>query len=371
MTDDSNGASTSSASRNIFRWACFVSVGVLLLAAIAFSRASSQTGPASSLATTASDIAVDDSERVNTFAFAGPTPTPFQCPNCWPLITMNEDFDGVVPPALPPGWLATNALGPPPLWVTSNSGVPIPPADTPPNAALVDDPAVVSDKRLDSFQFTLFEATPPRLIFRHNFNLEASEQNLNLGYDGGVLELSTDSGNTFQDIVAAGGSFVSGGYNRVISTDRGSPIAGRWAWSGNSSGFITTVVNLPLLVTTARLRWRMASDNNGSGEGWRVDSINLSWCNAIPPCSATPTPPMTPTSTPTPTPTPTPTATATATATVTVTVTPTATPVVTPTRPPNPTPPRPRPTRAPRPIPHATPSPQGTPSFTPHPRPSP
>ena len=42
----------------------------------------------------------------------------------------------------------------------------------------------------------------------------------NLGFDGGVLELSTDGGNTFQDILAAGGSFVIGGYNRTISTDR-------------------------------------------------------------------------------------------------------------------------------------------------------
>ena len=38
-----------------------------------------------------------------------------------------------------------------------------------------------------------------------------------------------------------------GGYNRTISTDRGSPIAGRQAWSGNSQGFITTVVNLPFI----------------------------------------------------------------------------------------------------------------------------
>jgi hypothetical protein len=42
-----------------------------------------------------------------------------------------------------------------------------------------------------------------------------------------------------------GGGFVSGGYNRTIATDRGSPIAGRQAWSGNSNGFITTVVGLP------------------------------------------------------------------------------------------------------------------------------
>ena len=129
---------------------------------------------------------------------------------------------------------------------TSNSGVPMPPADSPPNAAFIDDPAVVSDKRLDSLAFVSSRAVP-QLTFRHNFNFEASDTNPTLGFDGGVLELSTDGGNTFQDILAAGGSFFMGGYNRTISTDRGSPIAGRQAWSGNSEGFITTVVNLPAI----------------------------------------------------------------------------------------------------------------------------
>ena len=119
-----------------------------------------------------------------------------------------------------------------------------------------------------------------RLTFRHNFNLEASEQNQSVGYDGGVLEVSSDGGNTFQDILAAGGSFVVGGYNRTIATDRGSPIAGRQAWSGNSGGFITTVVNVPAFQTpNTKLRWRMASDSTGSGEGWRVDTVNITWCH--------------------------------------------------------------------------------------------
>jgi len=67
----------------------------------------------------------------------------------------------------------------------------------------------------------------------------------------------------FQDILNVGGSFVMGGYNRTIAIDRGSPIAGRQAWSGNSGGFITTVVNVPEIQTSGRLRWRMASDNRG------------------------------------------------------------------------------------------------------------
>src|SRR6478672_1262549 len=215
-----------------------------------------------------------------------PTPTP-SCYPCSLPVMWSENFDNVTPPALPPGWLATNAQGQPPSWVTSNSGVPIPPADTLPNAAFIDDPAVVSDKRLDSLPIPL-PAARLQLTFRHNFNLEASDVDPNLGFDGGVLEISFDGGNTFQDILAAGGSFVIGGYNRTISIDRGSPIAGRQAWSGNSEGFITTVVNLPFLPTGGRLRWRMGSDTSGSNEGWRVDTVNLTYCQG-PPCSPTPT----------------------------------------------------------------------------------
>jgi hypothetical protein len=168
----------------------------------------------------------------------------------------------------------------------------MPPAHTPPNATFIDDPAVVSDKRLDSIQLSFFEGDAVRLTFGHNFNLEASDVDPNLGFDGGVLELSTDGGNTFQDILAAGGSFVLGGYNRTISTDRGSPIAGRQAWSGNSGGFITTVVNVPAFQSLVRLRWRMASDSSGSSEGWRVDSVYITWCHGFgPPCTPTPSPP--------------------------------------------------------------------------------
>jgi serine protease AprX len=277
---------------------------------------------------------------------AAVSPSPLQCLPCT-LRTGTENFDGVTPPALPPDWTASNAQGPPPLWVTSNSGVPMPPADTPPNAAFIDDPAVVSDKQLDSPQFTFFEVFAARLTFRHNFNLEASDMDPNLGFDGGVLELSTDGGNTFQYVPPS--AFLMGGYNRTISADRGSPIAGLQAWSGNSEGFITTVLNLPAIQTLGRLRWRMASDTSGSNEGWRVDTVNITYCQGLP-CSPTPT--ATATATPTATATATPSATPTATASPTPTATATTTPTATPTATVRPTPPpRPRPTPAPRPTP--------------------
>lgn len=241
-----------------------------------------------------------DGAGISVNAGATPTPTP-SCPRCYVRMVLSEYFDSVIPPTLPTNWLATNALGPPPLWVTSNSGVPVPPADTSPNAAYIDDPAVASDKRLDSLHFA---ATYPQLTFRHNFDLEASEVDPNLGFDGGVLEISFDGGNTFQDILAIGGTFLEGGYNRTISTDRGSPIAGRQAWSGNSGGFITTVVIVPWGFGNGVLRWRMASDNSGSNEGWRVDTVNIAWCQPVGCPTSTPKPRPTPRPRPTPAPRP-------------------------------------------------------------------
>ncbi len=227
-------------------------------------------------------------------------PTDVRCDQCHYLMTLSENFDSLMPPGLPANWLATNAVGPPPLWATSNNGIPSPPSDTLPNAAFIDDPAVLSDKRLDSLALSFFKTGSPELTFRHNFNLEASDGDPSVGFDGAVLEMSTDNGNTFQDILAAGGTFTAGGYNRTISTDRGSPLAGRQAWSGNSGGFMTTVVHAPSASPFARFRWRMASDNTGSGEGWRVDTLTISWCPIFPLCTPRPFP--TPRSRPTPAP---------------------------------------------------------------------
>jgi hypothetical protein len=70
---------------------------------------------------------------------------------CGGIQLLIENFDGVTPPALPPGWVAANAIDPDGIfWVTSNSGDPSPPADSLPNAAFVNDPGAISDKRLDS-----------------------------------------------------------------------------------------------------------------------------------------------------------------------------------------------------------------------------
>jgi len=62
-----------------------------------------------------------------------------------------EYFGRSHPPTLPVGWTATNAIDPDMiLWVTSNSGTPDPGCRFAADAAFVNEPTVVSDKRLDS-----------------------------------------------------------------------------------------------------------------------------------------------------------------------------------------------------------------------------
>ena len=184
----------------------------------------------------------------------------------------SQNFDGVIPPALPAGWTVSSAG---PFWYTTN-GV----ADTAPNSAFAPEPTVPSDDSLVSPTFPI-ATTLAQVTFRHYFQTEPS-------YDGGVLEISI-SGGAFNDLISAGGSFVVNGYNQQIAnTD--SVLVGRNTWSGSSGGFITTSANLPAAAAghTVQLRWRFATDTGNSTPviGWFVDSISVSdgstCCSSIP-----------------------------------------------------------------------------------------
>ena len=212
-----------------------------------------------------------------------------------------ENFDGVAAPALPAGW-TTITTGTAPLWATTSAF-----SDSAPNSAGTDGTATAGDNSLTTPSFAIPNAPGTginpgvQLSFRNNFNTEG-------GFDGGVLEISIN-GAAFVDILSAGGTFVSGGYNAVIgSTD--SVLTGRQAWTGNSNGFIPTVVNLPVSAQgqNAQFRWRTAFDTgtNPAGGGMRIDTVSVnaftrSCCGAVTP-TPTPTVTATPSATPTATP---------------------------------------------------------------------
>jgi len=180
------------------------------------------------------------------------------------VTTFSENFDGVTKPALPAGWSST-ASGVEIPWVTSIGN-----SSSPPNSVTVPDRNGVGLSELVSPPIPIRSAAA-RLTFKNYYNLEGSSSD---GFDGGVLEIQIGNG-AFRDIVTAGGSFAAGGYNSIIDSTFGNPLAGRAAWSGNSHGFITTTVNLPAAAASQNivLKWRCGTDTSGTAVAWFVDSV--------------------------------------------------------------------------------------------------
>ena len=184
---------------------------------------------------------------------------------CTPGIAFTEDFDAVIPSAVPSGWTTTVVVGPDSgRWRTGNSVF-----DTPPNSVFVLDAPELRDSVLDSPSILILSDTA-QLHFMNRYNLEYAA-------DGGVLEVSVGN-SAFRDIVDAGGQFESGGYDTALRSDQHNPIGGRMAWTGLSPGtpaFRPTVIDLPATFAGKLVvfRWRMATDQSLGWVGQWIDSI--------------------------------------------------------------------------------------------------
>lgn len=120
-------------------------------------------------------------------------------------------------------------------------------------------------------------ATNLQLKFWHRYELQT-------GQDGGRLELSVEGGAWFSpESTNSGASFASNGYNTTIA-NTGNPagrseFGRRLAWSGNSNGFVETVLNFndtaKFAGKTVRFRWGLATNGSIASPGWHVDSIAL------------------------------------------------------------------------------------------------
>jgi uncharacterized repeat protein (TIGR01451 family) len=187
-----------------------------------------------------------------------------------PVTTLTQNFEPLALPALPAGW-TTTVTGGGVAWVTSNTA-----KDTTPNSAFAAEPTTAGVAELLSPTVAVSTSTA-QLSFRQNYNFEIDPALLTNAYDGGVLEIKIGAG-PFQDILAAGGSFASNGYNRSISsTNTDNPLFGRQVWSALSPGFITTLVNLPAAAAgqNVQFKWRFGTDNGNAfgGTGWYVDTV--------------------------------------------------------------------------------------------------
>ncbi|EPX58683.1 chitinase [Cystobacter fuscus DSM 2262] len=131
---------------------------------------------------------------------------------------------------------------------------------TPPLLVSATEPFVLKFKQAWSFEWTPASSTNPKDIY----------------YDGAVIELSEDDGQTWVDV---GQSL----YTATLESaeDNLNPLDGRKAISGKSPGFpalIPATLDLGTAYAgkTVRLRFRVGSDINTGADGWLVDDLEFS-----------------------------------------------------------------------------------------------
>lgn len=206
---------------------------------------------------------------VNVTSDLGTEAKTFTLPTGQAVLTTLQNFDGVVAPTLPAGWTTSFAPAGTP-FVTSTTA-----SDTPPNAVSTTLAATTGTSQLLSPTFAIPATGSHKLTFRHSYNTEFE-------WDGAIVAISINGGSFF-DILDAGGSFETGGYNFGLTSaadgNTNTTLRSRAAWTGDSSGFITSTINLPAASygQNVRLLFIAGSDSSFTpvGAHWRIDSISL------------------------------------------------------------------------------------------------
>ncbi|HET7371078.1 MAG TPA: PKD domain-containing protein, partial [Gammaproteobacteria bacterium] len=144
----------------------------------------------------------------------------------------------------------------------------------PSDVALVTPPISVGDE-------------PFSVSFYHYYQFEAggmdSDGNV-FGYDGGVVEISTDGGATWQDVTQAGGTFAFG-YSGILGPYQQFLKPGRPAFV-NTGG--TPFDRAPEKISfgtalagkTVQLRFRIGSDPAAGEVGWIIDDVTVTGATA-------------------------------------------------------------------------------------------
>jgi hypothetical protein len=178
----------------------------------------------------------------------------------------DQNCEGVTAPHRPDGWISVRTGAGTAFFTVTDFFT------SAPNAFYADDPASVSNKLVQTPEFNV--VTKGRVTFQQKVDLEAG--------DGAALEIAIGAGEfRFTDIIAAGGSFVTGAYDATMR-ENGNPLHSASAWSGDSGGFRTVTINLPRSADgqTVKLQWHVGADASGGGAGgtgggYWIDDIHV------------------------------------------------------------------------------------------------
>lgn len=176
---------------------------------------------------------------------------------------------------------ATNSAG----WPVGWSRIEATPRD---HRWFASEPDFVTDQYLISPSMVVAPTGTFSFTFRHRYAFDFAVGTTTAFLDGGVVEISTEGGQTWTDI---GLNAVPGYGTTAIATRNGSPIEGRRAFVGTSPGFrfdlpssspfVTTKIDLgtDYQCKSVRIRFRLATAAGHSGAprlGWEIDDLAFS-----------------------------------------------------------------------------------------------
>ncbi|KAB2962195.1 MAG: hypothetical protein F9K16_09760, partial [Thermoanaerobaculia bacterium] len=137
-------------------------------------------------------------------------------------------------------------------------------------------PATVSDQRLVSPAFVLPTGQDPVVLRFWNFQtIEDAPAGC---FDGAILEISTDDGATWTQVLNA--DLLTDPYDGVVSTSFANPLANKTAWCGDPDPYIDSVADLSTWAgQSVRFRFRFGTDNKiGRTDGWNIDDVRVQSC---------------------------------------------------------------------------------------------
>jgi MYXO-CTERM domain-containing protein len=139
-----------------------------------------------------------------------------------------------------------------------------------------------SDTRLESPDIVVAPAGNFVFTFahRHDFEADASPAKY---WDGGVLELSVDGGQSWADV----STLVAPGYGGALATNSQNPLGGRQAFVGKSANYpqmvpVTLAFGEALAGKTVRFRFRLGTDLAVGAAGWELDDFGVVFAENTP-----------------------------------------------------------------------------------------
>lgn len=133
-----------------------------------------------------------------------------------------------------------------------------------PLALLTDTLSIYSNGNISSFEFVVWTDDATLISFWHRFNTDSLA-------DGGIIEVSTDGGSTWTNIIDAPQFTLTNFYSssNTISSNTNKP-----GFTGNSGWIKSTIQGYAL--NFVRFRFTFTSDDiNSNKDGWMIDSFDF------------------------------------------------------------------------------------------------